>query len=247
MITVALIGLTLALSDVAHAGPPSLPPPPSLRADRPLAIPAQPPSAMSPELGRALREYRQDHLRVQRLVGYRLGTFGYTERYWSPYSGWGWGTTVYAPTVTQTEGWAVFQGAERLDVPTYLARIGATEEKTLLERKIRRKRTLASVLYAVGGAGAIATVAGLVGMDGSQTADDYYTWGAVSTAGLSAMVVGFVGGSYPTATARALEWVPAVSRPLEAVEQEVNDHNERLADELGLSPAQALQVEEQTR
>lgn len=238
--------IILALTGIALAAPPALAPPPPLRDDRPLAIPAHPREDVSPELGRALREYRQDHLRIQRLVGYRVGTIGYTERYWSPYWGWGWGT-VYAPSVTQTEGWAVFQGAQRLDVPTYLDRIGAVTDKEHLQRTIRRKRTLATVLYAVGGAGAIATVAGLVGMDGSRTADDYYTWGAVSTAGLSAMVVGFVGGSFPSASARTLEWVPAATRPLEAVEQEVNAHNERLAEQLGLTPSQALQMEEQTR
>jgi hypothetical protein len=57
------------------------------------------------------------------------------------------------------------------------------------------------------------------------------------------MVVGFVGGSFPTTKAHRLQFLPGESQDYEALRAALRGHNERLAEHLDVSPEEALALE----
>ena len=90
---------------------------------------------------------------------------------------------------------------------------------------------------------AVATVVGAVGMDSATSPGLRRRWSYVGTSGLGALVVGFVGGSFPATKARRLETMPSESQDYDALRAKVGAYNADLAESLGLTPAEALSLE----
>ena len=152
-----------------------------------------------------------------------------------------------SPYVMRVDGWAVFQGDQRLSVPASLERMGMAGQKVELERRIRRRRTAGTVLYALGGTGLAAAVVGLVGADQARTYDEARTWSRVATISMFSGAGCFVAGSFPLGKARRLEADPVYTLSRSEAEALADDANERLRNKLGLSPAAALQLEQDQR
>jgi hypothetical protein len=193
----------------------------------------------------AYRDYRSRHLALRSLSEAYVGTtwsYGWYGGYGWHGPGWGWAAWPH-PFVVRREERAVFQGSERLDVPETLGALGDVTGKQQLERRIRKNRTIAGVLYGVGVAGVAASVVGLVGMDQARTYDDLTTWNVVSWGGVGLMVGGFVGGSFPSSRAWRLQLEPDATFEPAELQRRIEEHNERLAAELGLDPIEAMQLE----
>ncbi len=207
--------------------------------ERPLAVPE--PGA--PRLGdsRAIREYRSRYLAVRSISDLVHGTtwagWGY------PYRGWGWGWGWPQPWVYRVDSLADTLGPHRLDVPARFGALGDVTGARTLARRIRRHRGATTALTAVGVAGIVTSVAGLIGMDRAVTWDDRRDWSTVSLGGVGLMVGGFVGASIPSGRAARLQYQPEASFDLAELERRVAEHNERLARELGLDPGRAVEIE----
>lgn len=232
----AAIGKDSARADVAPAPPPldALPPVTPSGGD-------QPHDDLDAATLRAMREYKVRRLHVS------------VEQHWTgggqqiisnPY-GWGGGVVVTRDPVTVTRTWAVYEGPVRLDVPRYLDLVGRDEDKRDLEGRISRKKWLSRTYYGVAVGGVAAIVAGSVGRATADTSEEAAQWGSVGAAGLGATVIGLIGGSFPAATANRLRTdFPRVTDIRDA-QVAADAYNEELRVELGLTPDQALRVEEQ--
>lgn len=251
--------LCAAAQDPAPAPEPP-PAPPSSEApgpgEPPLAIPA-PTSPPPPRVGepgppgsdagaahaRAIREYRSRFLTVRPVSEAYFGTSWSYGWYGHP-GPWGGGwIAVPHPFVVRRDDWVVFQGPARIDVPRTLGALGDVTGQQQLERRIRAKRTASGVLYGVGAAGIVGTVVGLVGADQSQTYGELAQWQTVTWTGVGLMVGGFVGGSFPASRAYALQYEPEATFDMAELQGRVQDHNQRLAAELGLDPMEAVRLE----
>jgi hypothetical protein len=209
--------------------------------DRPLAVPGS-----APEHARAVREYRARHLAVRNLSQAYVGTGWSYGWYGGGGYGWpGWGWTAWPrPFVVRHEEQAIFQGPNRLDVPETLAVLGDTAGKERLERRIRRNRTAAGVLFGLGVAGIASSITGLVGMDQARSYDELAAWNAVSWGGVGLMVGGFVGGSFPSSRAWRLQLEPDATMEPAELQRWMSEYNARLASELGLDAMEAVRIEE---
>jgi hypothetical protein len=148
---------------------------------------------------------------------------------------------VDPPTALRT--WGVYRGPERLAVPDFLAVVGEAERKreldAVLERLARRSKAW-SVVAVVGGAG---LAAGLIGMSSAQTAADYQTFNAVTLGGTIVMATGFVGSSFPKGKESGLRRYPSSSIGGDEAQGMVDQHNEALRQELGLSASDVWALE----
>ncbi len=141
--------------------------------------------------------------------------------------------------------WSVYRGAYRLDVPSTLNALGRLEDQRRLERRISRNHTSASVLTGVGVAGIATTILGLTGRREAATYDVARDWSLVSTAGLAMTVGGFISAAIPSHRARRLQFSHAMTQSADAVQRDVDAHNQRLAAELGaVDPPAPPQAEE---
>jgi hypothetical protein len=194
----------------------------------------------------AIRDYRDQYLSLRQVGETSVGV-DYT---YVPATGWGpygrprmgWRAVPYTYAVHSTE-WAVFQGRQRLDVPGTYAALGEQSTADALERKIRANRTAANVGYGVGVAGVVASVVGMIGADQARSWPEFRTWGTVSLTGVGMMVGGFVGGTFPGAHARRLQFDHEKAFDLPDLERQFDDHNALLASQLGLSQSEAALIE----
>jgi hypothetical protein len=223
-----------------------LPPPPARPPVRsPARAPFPEPPSRDGARAKALREYRAQHLAVQRLTETRIGTawsYGY-RRVWGPYGpGWGWAAFPH-PFVVRTDAIGVFRGPERIDVPTTLDALGELDRQRDLEQRIATNRTLATTAYGIGVAGVAASIVGLIGLDNASTFDEAAQWSTVSTTGLGLIVGGFVGGSIPSARAQRLQYDHTATEDIDDLGRRIAAHNAVLAEELGLSPDEAERID----
>ncbi len=217
---------------------------------RPMAIPG--PSASAEEVA-ARRQYARRHLSVRDTSEIVVSAttmmspgWGYG---WGGWGGWGWGGgwggwAWTVPTATRVDSWAVLEGTRRLDVPRALDRLGDPGARMELERRVRVRRTWGHVITGVGAAGIAAGVVGLVGLDQARTLDEARAWSAMGTAGLVGGAGALVVGSFPSSRARRLLVDPTLTIDREQAAEQAEVHNEALRVELGLSPTQALAIEQ---
>lgn len=264
--TAALLLTSLFLAGPAEAqqedSPLAIPvgeePPPSTSSsrDRPLALPGAGPRAaqapMSPEKLKALRTYEAERLVIRGETELRMGAVPVVGWGW----GWGWGprpgwrhhTTVgvaMAPVGT-SRNWGIYQGQERLSVPSALSLAGSPRLDQV-QSAIRRKRTAATAWYTVAGVGGAALVGSIVGRVAADDRQEWATWYTVGVAGGVTGVVGLIAGSGPAADAQRLEYHPYRSMSLADARDMVDRHNDRLRERLGLTPAEVWSIENKER
>lgn len=244
---------TWGLGDIAlgQPAPTEDGPPLAIPVDRPPPEPPEPPEPRAPRvrLGAqrpaALREYRASHLSVRSLSEAHVQTgwsYGYA-RTWGPYGpGFGF-ALIPRSTLVRTEIWGVFQGPERLDVPSTLGALGDTSGRAALERRIRSQRALSSTSYGLGVAGLAASIVGLIGLENARHAEQALLWSGVSAGGAGILAAGFIGGTIPAARASRLQYDPTATFDIEQLQRDVAAHNAELASELGLSPEAARHIE----
>lgn len=214
---------------------------------RPMARPPRggpPGRGLSAEQLRALRAYRDQRLVVRRETEVSGG--GVHVHQWDTFGPWpyGWHSseTVVNPVVT-TRTWAIYRGPERLSVPTFLETVGATERHAELVGRIHKARRAAHAWLGVSGVGAAGLVAGLVGM---AVADDQQTYDLLSLttlAGGGLTFGGLLGASFPFSRAARLERYPAASLTIGEAQKLVDAYNDRLREQLGITPEQAWRIE----
>ena len=226
----------------------------AVRADRPLAIPLAAPrpeparieAAPDAEKVAAFRKYRSQFLSVRHYTGLAVGsTTVHTDWYGGYGYGYGWGTVHRGvPYIYRVDDWGVFQGPQRLDTFSYLDRVGDLNKRQIVKQQVRSRRTLGGVLYALGGAGVVGSIASAAGMVNAKTQAEYSQWRIANTTSVGVIIGGFLGGSFPFSRARRLASHPGQSSDLAVIEDQVAEFNEGLRTELGLTPAEALSVED---
>ena len=239
---------TEGTADPPLAVPVGQEPPPEARrparSGQPLAVPGRRP--LTPEDVAAVRTYRREHLSVR---GYReayIGSTTPTTGYYGRWGGWGGGWAWTQPYLFEVEGWAVYQGSHRLAVPEALERLGDPGARVHLERRMRRNKTAGTALYVLGGVSLVSSIVGLVGLDGSRSYDEARVWSTFSTASMLTGAGCFVAGSFPLGKARRLAIDPSYSLSRADAERRADEANDRLRAELGLTPEQALRLENAT-
>lgn len=228
--------------------------------DAPLAIPAATPSpgaaAASPRAGgptaqggrvAALKSYRKDHLTIRRVSEFYASP-GYVTTYgggWGGRWGGGWGWSVYTPpSVYAQDHWTVFEGEHRLTTPDFLEQVGNTSLASDVQRRIGTNKAIGAVCYAGAGLGLAATVAGFVGMDYANTDYEVNAWGTTALAGIGGIVGGLIGGSLTTNRAHRLEQWPELSVDYDEADASVEEYNDKLRADLGLSVEDAEKAEQ---
>jgi len=219
--------------------------------DRPLAIPndsvATPQLALPPmtsEQARAARQYRAQRLMLQSETELHGGGGTVIHHNYGPrrYGHYGMSYVARDP-IYAVPSWGIYRGPERLTVPEYLGSVGRVGQKADLEAKVERLERRSKRWYTLGTLGILTTIGGVV----TQIAVDdpatrYYSHYA-TLGGAGAMVVGFVGGSFPNAKADQLENDPAEWLEAGQIQQEIDDYNADLGNRLGLSPEQQIMLE----
>lgn len=228
------LGLSAAL---AQEGPPL-----AIPGDRVQPAPATALSGMTAEQARAARTYRAQRLELRPETELHGGgstvvhqAYGHPWRH--GYSGFSY---VMRDPVYAVPSWGIYQGPERLTVPEYLGAVGRVGQKADLEAKIERLERRSRRWYTLGGLGIAATVGGVVAQ---IVVDDpminYYSH-YTTLGGAGAMVLGFVGGSFPSARAERMENNPAEWLEARQLQSEIDDYNADLGTRLGLSPEQQI-------
>lgn len=222
-------------------------PPPAVQAPEPEVVGPQAPTRgapMTPEKLEALRRYQAERLSIR----------GETEVYgggaravwvggwWGPR--WGPHTTVAVvpEPVFATRTWGIYQGPQRIDVPDAMRMSGDTQAEAL-EGTIRSKKSAARAWYTVAGVGGAVAVASLFGQLSADNRYEYANWQIAGLGGATAGVVGLLGAAGPAGEARALERYPARSLTPAEARNLVDRHNDRLRQELGLSPQEVWSIE----
>jgi hypothetical protein len=229
------------------APPATVPTPPP--EERPLAVPAAPPPPpVTAARLQALRGYKAGRLELRNETELRGGSAwvmggGYGGMWGPGYGAWGVGGPVIVDPPTALRTWGIYRGPERLPVPDFLSVVGEAERKreldAVLERLARRSKAW-SVVAVVGGAG---LAAGLIGMSSVETREEYQTFNAVTLGGTLVMATGFVGSSFPSGKGSALRRYPSSSMGSDQAQAMVDQHNEALRKELGLSAADVWALE----
>jgi hypothetical protein len=197
---------------------------------------------LTADQARAVRQYQNNKLELRPETRFQGG--GSTMVYESWGSPWRRGTLGYSYVVHDpvyaVPSWGIYQGPERLTVPEYLGEVGRVGQKADLEAKIERLERRSKRWYTLGGLGVAATVGGVVAQ--VSTADPYINYYGhwTTLGGAGAMILGFVGGSFPSAKAERLETRPDEWLEARQLQEEIADHNARLGAELGLTPEQTL-------
>ena len=199
---------------------------------------------MSQQKLSAYRQYQNQRLSIHTEREIRGGGAYVAPGFWYgfPY-GWGLGGVVVSEPVEITHGWGVYQGPHRLTVPDFLAAAGDQSRQQALQSDIDRLNRARTAWYAVAGVGAAAMLTGVFGTDVAEDWDTWRTYSNVGWAGALVAVTGVVGGSFPASKATRLARVPEASMTPEDAAGLVDAHNEKLAEELGLSPDEVWQIE----
>lgn len=224
--------------------------------DVPLAIPADgtPPTVATGEIPvvkppidettlARIRDYKLRHYSIRTETRYSGGG---TRTFSNPYS-WGGGVYVTQDPISVTRSWAVYKGPSRMDVPTYLQLTHEDEHYKDLTGRIQRTRILGYTYYGAAVAGIAAIVVGAAGVNLAEAEDEKTRWSTVGVIGVGTTIVGLIGGSLPMANARSLQTEYSRARiDIASAQAAIDAENEALRVELGLTPEQALSVEETT-
>ena len=192
---------------------------------------------MTAETLKSIREYKARHLEVRNEMHFSGGGTSIVP--------WGFGMVVSQDPISSSRTWAVYQGPLRLEVPRYLEVTHQEDLRKEVVAKVTRKQWLSRGFYGLAAGGVAAIVAGYVGNLNADSAEEAYQWSAVGTVGLGATVVGLVGGSIPAASARRLRGDFPKTLDIVDTQHRVDVENEQLRQDLGLTPEQALDVEQQ--
>lgn len=243
MIFGTLISCSLALAmEPLEATPEPVP------VERPLAIPrdpAPPPPAdleIDVEKLASIRTYRSRYLAVRHYSDVSVGTFvsgGYGYGFGYGYGSMRTSTPYYYPV----NGWGVFQGPVRLQAPAYLDLVQDEQTAGRLQKRVRSNRTAGYTLYAVGLAGVVGTIVAGTNASNARTLAELKQWRTVGTVSTLTLLGGFIGGSFPMSKARRLLTQPGLSVDLQEIEHQVSTYNEALRQDLGLTPAEVLSIE----
>ncbi|MEQ1572538.1 MAG: hypothetical protein ABMA64_43360 [Myxococcota bacterium] len=215
------------------------------QAGEPLAVPLQPSTAPHTDLShaRAIRSYRDQRLVLREVsrtevgVDYvAAGVYGRAGRRVGV-------AMVPQPFAVRTQEWVVVEGARRLDVPSTWLALEEPARADALSQKIRTHRAIGNLGYAVGAAGLLGSVVGMVQVGGADTWRDHRYWSQVSTVSAGVMLGGFIGGSIPAARADRLQNDHARSFDLAELDARFAAHNEALAQQLGLSATEAAHLD----
>lgn len=230
------------------AGPSTAPATPATPAPLP---PSSRPGAMSPQKLDALRRYKAERLEIQGETEVHQGaaTVWTGVRWgprWGPRRGPGRGphtaVAVVATPSYATHGWGIYQGPERLQVPDAL-QLAGDPRGDQLQQTVARKHRTANAWYTVAGLGGGAIIAGIFGQISAPNRHAAYTWQLVSVGGAGAAAVGVLAGGSAAADARSLAQYPARTLTVAEARQVVDQHNDHLRQELGLSPQDVWEIE----
>lgn len=210
--------------------------------------PVQAPGLLDPDQRfDALMSFRHQHLDIRGSTRWQGGgaTVLHGSWGWGPYHGWGWGwgpSVVIRQPLEPDNDWAVYQGVKRLSVPSYLEQVGDQLRLSALEQDIQRTSRNEKIGYGVGGVGAAATVVGFVASAWAESHQELMTWNTVATGGICAAVVGVMAGSSAASRGRRLQTDFRATVAYDDTRAQVDDYNERLRRELGLSKADVYRV-----
>lgn len=199
-------------------------------------VPSEP-VPLSQERLAAIRLYRRQHLRLLPELTLRFAPPPPMGPFDDPYA--------WAPPKAPTEhrSLVVYQGSEQVKAPMVFDLIGRNDLATRVEEKIQSNRRVGTTLYTVGGVGLLTAVGGFIAMERGRDSGSGRLGGTMALAGLGAVGVGFIGGTFPLTRARHLEADPSAVLPVAEIEEELDVFNEALRLELGLRPADVVLFE----
>ena len=201
---------------------------------------------MTAEELEAILTFREQHLSVREVVDFIPGTVNVVNSGWGwgPRPYWGWGmdrgswVTVDPPRIERD--WAVYQGLQRLSVPSYLNALDRDQAAEELRSRIRTANTTSDVFSGIGWLGLLGGVTGTVlaltapDFQGSRT---FAAAGAASTGtGVLSSIVG--GAERKRASSHTYDFDKTQELP--DVQRGVREHHELLRRELDLTPGQAF-------
>ena len=219
----------------------------SAQGEVPLALPGQPGQIAAPVTKTAeITEFRARRLEVRALRYYTGGgaTVVSTGYGWGwGYPRWGIGTSyvIYDP-VFEEHTWAVYQGSNRLTVPTYLSTVGDQEKLKPLDRSIRRNLLSSKILLGTGVVGVVGAVAGGLGMRMAQNRQAFSDYNAIGTTSAVVAVSGFVGHWIANGVAKHKRLDFDGQLNTTEVREQVDGFNDRLRTDLGLTNAEVQPI-----
>ena len=95
--------------------------------------------------------------------------------------------------------------------------------------------------------GVTGLVVGSIGMSNAWDARTYYGYANMASAGLGATIGGLIGSSITSSKSFRLRRYPSASIGVDEAERLADDHNDRLRQELGLTPDDVWGVESEAR
>lgn len=192
-----------------------------------------------------IRNYQANYLELAKETNVHGGGATYVRTGW-----WGWrgrwrgGVAVVPNAVYTTQSWAVYQASRRLDVPEFFDIIGEEDRALSLSRDINRYRRTSTALYVTGAVGLITSIVGWYGSRFGATPAIRDQYALAGLAGTGVSLVGFIGGAIPASRARHTEVDFPYVIEHSAAKRKVNQHNEELRQDLGLSERDALRAED---
>jgi len=219
------------------------------QATQPLAIPGNTPGAAPPASGlssserlQALRQYKRERLSINPEIEVSGGgTRVYTGFGWAG-PGWGGGMVITDP-VTTTRTWGTYQGAQRLDVPTFLLEANAVGASGELTADITGAQQRSRVWYSVAGVGVAGLLVGTIGARTAPTEELFYQYSSLMTPSIGLALGGMLAGSFPAARAERLRRYPSESIGIQEAQALADAHNDALRASLGLSPEDVWVIE----
>ena len=218
----------------------------------PLAIPVDPQASVvvpapAPASPMSLQAYRDHALAVRSYTTWGPSTSsGVSFGVGFGFPGVSVGTRVggFNPgPVPLGDDWAVFRGAERLSVPAWMELSSDVEGRDRLKRRVRATRTGHHVLLGATIAGAAAAIAGSIGKQNAASYPGFDDWNLVVTGGI-VVAIGAGAGVYGTSRhLRRLQLDYDATQDLQTTWDEVQRHNQRLRDELALSPEDTAAID----
>lgn len=226
------------------------PPPPNRAGAPPKAIPATggPPArpARDPERMALVRQYRAQRLVLRGETEIQPGNaYAFTSGYGPyPYGAVGLShTTVIHEPATTTRTWGIYQGPQRLAVPTFLSAAGEADRSAVLSGQITKSRKATRTWFTVAGVGGAAIMTGMVGMGAAEELSTAQAYNTVALGGVGFLVTGLVAASFPSAKAHKLARYPSATLTVDEAQGLVDRHNDALREELGLSADEVWSIE----
>jgi hypothetical protein len=230
--------------DQVHAPVPDTRQP--VESEQPLAVPRQG-GPRSPDRLQALRQYQRDRIALGTELEFHSSGPPVSVGFGGPWYGMGWGMAISNPYVYASTTNSVYKGNTRMDMPDFLGTVGARDLRADLERDILRANRATTVWNTVAGVGIAGIVVGAVGMSNAWDAETYYGYANVATGGLVMTVGGLVGSSITSSRSFRLRRYPSSSIGLDEAERLADAYNDRLRQELGLTPDDVWGIESQGR